>query len=218
MKHLWMILLAAALGVMAPVHAKAAAPEFAIGVDGPTGPIVPGQVLVYHLRVTNLNPTPPAPALLVEANIPQFVGVNRPAGGKCAPKRCDSNYVGRFGNVVKAGGVKLAGTDSTVVVQRALRELDLSVSGTTRATPGSEVDYGLAAGDADSRQCLLALHAAGRHPCDGGSWQAARPARRCADGQADCCAEDHRETEVCGSVPVPRSAWLERGTEGADRS
>jgi len=191
MKHVW-ILFAVLLGVVVPAHVRAATPDVAIAIDGPTGPVAPGQALVYHLYVTNLNATTPTGALLVEANIPQFVAVNRPAQAKCSPKRCDSSYAARFGSVVrweikgiaagsrehrwfrmsidntaefppppdntdltldvevKASGVKVAGTASTVVVQHAARELDLSVSGTTRVAPGGEVDYVLSYGNIGS--------------------------------------------------------------------
>lgn len=92
--------IALAFGGLAP-RAHGASPEVSLFVEGPTGPAVPGGGLVYKLHVANMSPTTPTPKLVVEANIPQFMAVNRPPEGKCLPKRCDSSYEARFGGTVQ---------------------------------------------------------------------------------------------------------------------
>jgi hypothetical protein len=88
--------------------------------------------LLYRIYVSNLNPTTPTPKLLIEANIPQSVGVNRPALGKCAPKRCDSTYVARFGNVVRW---ELAGIPAN---SASVRELRVFIDNSAEFPPPAE--------------------------------------------------------------------------------
>lgn len=94
-------LLALAAGGLVPSGARAANPEVALFVEAPAGPMTPGDGLVYKLHVANRSPTTPTPKLVLEANIPQYMFVNRPPEGKCIPKRCDSKYVARFGGTVQ---------------------------------------------------------------------------------------------------------------------
>lgn len=127
--------LLALLALAGPRTVQAAAPAVSVVVENPSNPIQPGQTLVYRIHVSNPNPTTPTGALVVEANVPQHMAVNRPPGGVCSPDRCDlSTTVARFGNVVSWKIADLAPAGSTVL------ELRGSVDNSNQFPPPADGD------------------------------------------------------------------------------
>jgi uncharacterized repeat protein (TIGR01451 family) len=106
--------------VVAPAARAAPPSPPSLVVESPTGPVAPGQTLVYKVHVANPSPSTPSAAMLLTANIPRYVAVNRPPTGRCVPKRCDGNYVARFGGTVEWKIPALPAGASTIRELRAV--------------------------------------------------------------------------------------------------